>query len=699
MSKTGLDFERAAKTWVVPNEASTDLISPRLQSRNLNACQAHSGKNMAGIVINGDFWSEYVGIKLKAPLVPGQKYYIEYWISMPSFYSRRKPVAKALNDYFGLRFDRKRYHFDKRILNGKPQVPAGTSTFVEPEKWTKVSGTFVADSSHTHLYVGQFWESGQTEELAIGYFFLDDIYVEAFESKAVDYEPSRYYKIENGVASVIMDNIYFETDRYELKEESYNELKKLVRILEKNPGLQLNIQGHTDAEGGQSHNLTLSANRAKTVYEYLVEGGINPNRLTSKGYGFSKPIADNETDLGRQKNRRVDFVASGALSNRQAALGPEYVYRFSEDLSPDDRLSRAFNGYYSKEWNCPPPPAEVTPSQSRQFQACQATDAQEIVLAQSKNKRAVFFNESAANPQGRAFLHSLLQSYYDEGFKYLCLQALGHQDKDLANRAYPVLNTGIATKEATYGQLIRSALQMGFELVAFEPQKEEMEKALNILKRQGQIGDANSATALEQARQWARAMNLIRLFKKDSAAKLLVLVNDDSIRETTQADGSPSMAQRFQQFSNTNPFTIDQRTLSEACAESQHPLYAKLNIQQPSVLSQRNKTFVLGQDTDAAPYDLQVAHPPTKLHQGRPNWLATYLDRNPYPFNPNKHGLSYPCLVLAYAQGEDVQHAVPVDVIEMKNADERKSLFLPTGNYTLILKDKGQQKKLQIQIQ
>lgn len=106
---------------------------------------------------------------------------------------------------------------------------------------------------------------------------------------------------------VVLRNIFFETGSAELKSESRVELDKLVELLQKNPGMQIEISGHTDNVGGKEFNLKLSDNRAKSVSAYLVSKGIRAERLTTKGFGDSKPIDDNATEQGRANNRRTEF--------------------------------------------------------------------------------------------------------------------------------------------------------------------------------------------------------------------------------------------------------------------------------------------------------------------------------------------------------------------------------------------------------
>ncbi|MEM9823822.1 MAG: hypothetical protein AAF985_22245, partial [Bacteroidota bacterium] len=144
MSKSGKDFRRASKYWTVPNEASTDLINPRFNSKNLSTIPPRSGENMAGIVINGDYWAEYTCVKLKRPLEIGREYYVEYWMSMPTYYSKRKPIPTLLNDHFGVLFDKQLYQANKRILKNTPQVVANNEVLVEPRRWIKLFGSFTA---------------------------------------------------------------------------------------------------------------------------------------------------------------------------------------------------------------------------------------------------------------------------------------------------------------------------------------------------------------------------------------------------------------------------------------------------------------------------------------------------------------------------------------------------------------------------
>jgi OmpA-OmpF porin, OOP family len=105
----------------------------------------------------------------------------------------------------------------------------------------------------------------------------------------------------------ILQNIFFDVDKYDLKEKSITELQKILKFLQDNPSLRVEVSGHTDNSGSAPYNKQLSQRRAQSVYDYLIKNGISANRLSTKGYGSERPIADNTSEDGRQKNRRIEF--------------------------------------------------------------------------------------------------------------------------------------------------------------------------------------------------------------------------------------------------------------------------------------------------------------------------------------------------------------------------------------------------------
>ena len=116
--------------------------------------------------------------------------------------------------------------------------------------------------------------------------------------------------IDTGL-KVALNNVFFETGKFELKEESKSELQKLVSFLQLNKTLIIELGGHTDNVGDKQANLLLSTNRAKSVYDFLCGNGIAASRLSYKGYGDAQPVVPNDTPEHRQQNRRTEFKVLG----------------------------------------------------------------------------------------------------------------------------------------------------------------------------------------------------------------------------------------------------------------------------------------------------------------------------------------------------------------------------------------------------
>jgi outer membrane protein OmpA-like peptidoglycan-associated protein len=105
----------------------------------------------------------------------------------------------------------------------------------------------------------------------------------------------------------VLQNIFFEVDKFDLQDKSRTELQKISRFLNDNPSIRVEISGHTDNVGAPAYNKQLSEKRAQSVFQYLVNTGIDPKRLITKGYGQERPVSSNETEEGKKVNRRIEF--------------------------------------------------------------------------------------------------------------------------------------------------------------------------------------------------------------------------------------------------------------------------------------------------------------------------------------------------------------------------------------------------------
>ncbi|RZM22408.1 MAG: OmpA family protein, partial [Pedobacter sp.] len=116
-------------------------------------------------------------------------------------------------------------------------------------------------------------------------------------------------KIKVGT-NLTLKNIFFDVNKYDLLPSSITELNTLIELLQVNPTVHIEIQGHTDNTGVADQNRLLSDNRAKAVYDYLISKQIDAGRLSHTGFGSSKPIADNNLEAGRKQNRRTTFLVT-----------------------------------------------------------------------------------------------------------------------------------------------------------------------------------------------------------------------------------------------------------------------------------------------------------------------------------------------------------------------------------------------------
>ena len=139
---------------------------------------------------------------------------------------------------------------------------------------------------------------------AEGYMFLSDKITETNTGKET------YIRLKKATAgsNLVLNNVFFATNSFELKEESKFELNRIIRFLKDNPGMKVRFEGHTDSQGSRELNTKLSDSRAKAVCDYLANNGIEPSRMQAKGFGPDRPVADNNTEEGRAQNRRTEMV-------------------------------------------------------------------------------------------------------------------------------------------------------------------------------------------------------------------------------------------------------------------------------------------------------------------------------------------------------------------------------------------------------
>lgn len=277
-------------------------------------------------------YKEFAQVKLVEPLKFKHLYYFEMWVRL-GFWSNA--VLKS----FGVLFTKTGYKnqkdVDKAFMIDTINVKQGLHNNY---KWFKISGYYKSYGGEKYLTIGNFSEVIKKDLLRLNffkygfrvfgfleaYYFVDNVKLipvkEPEEPIEVEIVGSVYVEKSNhqqdSIKSVketlksgdkiVLKNIYFDEGKSYLLPDSYQELNKVAKYLNQHPEWVVQINGHSDNTGSKRKNLKLSEERAKAVFTYLIEKGVQ-NKMYFKGFGDSMPIGDNNTLEGRIKNRRVEI--------------------------------------------------------------------------------------------------------------------------------------------------------------------------------------------------------------------------------------------------------------------------------------------------------------------------------------------------------------------------------------------------------
>ncbi len=313
---TGNDFNLVFEDWKSPTQASPDVYSSDYHVPNhwvekgFYRIKPHQGKTMVGITLYGCnqgklHCREYITAPLLDSLVIGQQYYLSMWVA---------PMNIGLQmDKIQIAFDKKPVSaIDDRLLELKPfyDLPVKFQS-----DWQKIELRFYAETEADHITIGNFRNDEATKVVKInipnsqpyGYYYIDEINLYKIPPVLPREIIGSYDTTEMIHNEIELKNIYFDFDEIQLLPASYLELNKLLKLLVDHPAMKINITGHTDRIGNALYNKTLSLRRANAVATFLIRHYIDPIRLKVKGLGYDQPIASNDDEEGRRKNRRVVF--------------------------------------------------------------------------------------------------------------------------------------------------------------------------------------------------------------------------------------------------------------------------------------------------------------------------------------------------------------------------------------------------------
>ena len=310
------------------------------------------------------------------------------------------------------------------------------------------------------------------------------------------------------------------------------------------------------------------------------------------------------------------------------------------------------------------PLTKMDSSYCRNFQAHNAVN---FILNKSKNENIVIINEAHHNPRHRVFTAQLLKELYQQGFRYLGLEALTlteRHDSILNARKFPSFQSGYYIPEPQFGNLVREALKIGYVLFSYE------------------YSSGGGAT-----REIEQAKNIIAFLEKHPNGKTLIHCGYDHVVEADSLkDWGKAMAGRLKEYSGINPLTINQTDLTEHSKSAfENSFYKLFHADKSSVFTHRNGDIFNG--PEGRNYvDISVYHPRTKYVNGRPDWLIN--NEKKWVNITVKKGVDFSCLALAY-KSKEPEFAVPFDVVLLNSRQQNTSFALQKGRYRVVFVDKN----------
>lgn len=303
--------------------ASVDYYQKPLDNDTTAEKGAKDGDCYAGLRYQKKY-KEFLQVKLAESLHRGSTYEFEAYIRL-AFWSNA--VLKS----FGVLFSKAGYsgHGSAMKANMIDSV-AKKNGFYGSFKWIRIHGFYKADGGEKYITIGNFSPQIKKDLQRMNvlkpgfkeaYYFVDDVslyrrkepeeYIETIivgpDKKKFEEDSVLAVKSDLKIGDkVALQNITFNPGSYYITPESHVELNKLAQYLIRNPDITIQINGHSDNSGMKFKNQKMSEYRAREVFEYLIRKGVQ-NKMLFKGYGSSNPIASNETDDGKAKNRRVEF--------------------------------------------------------------------------------------------------------------------------------------------------------------------------------------------------------------------------------------------------------------------------------------------------------------------------------------------------------------------------------------------------------
>ncbi len=309
------------------------------------------------------------------------------------------------------------------------------------------------------------------------------------------------------------------------------------------------------------------------------------------------------------------------------------------------------------------PRKPLTDSLMNEFKLYQPQLAIPYILEKTKDRQVTLINEAHHMPQHRVFTTQLLAELYQQGYRHLGMEALFNaplSDSLLAANGYPVMTNGFYTIEPQFGNLIRRAQQIGFQLFGYESE--------------GHNGS--------KEREINQAKNIKAYIEAHPNEKVLIHCGfAHAAKGIYGGSWEKTMAGRLMEFTEIDPLSINQTSYSEKSSRDlENPFYQMTEVEQPTVfINKEGQSF--GKYRGESYFDIYVFQPRTQNFD-RPEWL-NYGNRKTHEIDLSTANIQFPCMVLAYKKGEIIGTAVPYDIQEINSPNVK--LVLDPGKYDLVL--------------
>lgn len=331
--------------WIAINKSTPDFFHRCSQNSDVGipdnfagSTEPYIGDGYIGLILRVDAetypysstYSEHITGFLQQPLVKGRNYLFTMYYAFAQnsgiksngigvYFSAEKPVFQDYYDY---------YEFSPQLMLHQDSIMDSVSG------WKKLSAVYTAEGGEIYLTIGNYLAVSQSkiqrnsplivnDTRFFAYYYIDAVSLTEIDDTS-DVEPTALLCVvqnnqkdsllqKNSVFSFqagdiyTLQNVFFDFEKSRLRAESYAELDKVLAFLKSNTLVFVRITGHTDNVGSESFNQELSEKRAKAVLEYFYSMGISLNRMTFKGMGCKMPLTENDTEWGRQQNRRVEL--------------------------------------------------------------------------------------------------------------------------------------------------------------------------------------------------------------------------------------------------------------------------------------------------------------------------------------------------------------------------------------------------------